>query len=249
MRIPLIAGNWKMHKTCSEARLLVEDIKKLGEVQDVELAVCPPYTALREVSLVLGNSGIRLGAQNMHHEDAGAFTGEISPYMLRELKVSYVILGHSERRHIFGEGDEFINKKVHKALETGLCPILCVGETLDEREEGKTEEVVSRQTARGLDGVADELIGGIVIAYEPVWAIGTGKSATAEEANRVIGYIREVADQIAKGQGSRIRILYGGSVKPDNAAELLQQPEIDGALIGGASLKAGDFIAIARKAI
>lgn len=238
-----------MHKTCSEARLLIEDIKKLGEVQNVELAVCPPYTALREASLALGNSGIKLGAQNMHHEDSGAFTGEISPSMLKELNVYYVILGHSERRHIFGEGDEFINKKVHKALETGLCPILCVGETLDEREEGMTEEVVSRQTARGLEGVADEVVGGIVIAYEPVWAIGTGKSATAEEANRVIGYIRKVVEQLAKGQGSRIRILYGGSVKPDNAAELLQQPEIDGALIGGASLKAGDFIAIARKAI
>jgi triosephosphate isomerase len=249
MRLPLIAGNWKMHKTSGEAVELVKGIKELGSPEGVELAVCPPFTALRDVFLVLKGSNIKLGAQNMHYEDSGAFTGEISPLMLKDLGVEYVIIGHSERRQLFGETDLMVNKKIHKALERELCPIVCVGETLEEREAGKTEEVVGNQIFKALDGVKPGDIVSVVIAYEPIWAIGTGKSATAEEANRVIGYIREVVETLAKDHGDRIRILYGGSVKPANAGELLKQPQIDGALVGGASLSVREFIDIAREAM
>lgn len=249
MRRPLIAGNWKMHKTLGEAVELAKGIRERLHGSEVEVALCPPFTALKSVMDVLLGSGIKLGAQNVHYEDWGAFTGEISPLMLRDLGVEYVIVGHSERRHIFSETDQIINKKVHKLMEKGLVPILCVGETLQQREEGKTGEVVNGQVTEGLRGLEKEQVERIVIAYEPVWAIGTGRSATAEEANRVIGYIREVIGTLAgKDTAERVRVLYGGSVKPGNAAGILRQPQVDGALVGGASLKVEDFLSIIEQA-
>jgi triosephosphate isomerase len=244
MRSPIIAGNWKMNMTTAQAVELVEDIKKAADFGNAEVVVCPPYTALRDVGAALGQSGIRLGAQNMYYRDNGAYTGEISPAMLIDLGVDYVIIGHSERRQIFGETDQMVNLKVRKAVETGLRPILCVGETLEQRDAGKTEEVVKGQVSKGFEGLDRSGMAKTVIAYEPIWAIGTGRAATAADADRVIGYIREVVDSIMPGLGNEIRILYGGSVKASNAVELLRQKNIDGALVGGASLKADEFIGI-----
>jgi triosephosphate isomerase len=240
----LIAGNWKMHKTIPEALDLVRELKELvKDVNDRDILVCPPFTALYQVSRELEGSNIVLGGQNMYFEEQGAFTGEISPLMLKDAGCSYVILGHSERRHIFGETNELVNKKVLSAVNHGLIPILCVGELLEERESGNTQEVVEKQVREGLKGIDgnDEF----VIAYEPVWAIGTGKTATPELAEEVHFFIRQVlSDMFGSEKANSVRILYGGSVKPENAAGLLNMENIDGALVGGASLKAESFAKI-----
>jgi len=242
----LIAGNWKMHKTVQEAVELVRELKELvSDVKDRDILVCPPFTALYAVSRELEGSNIALGAQNMFYEEKGAFTGEISPLMVKDVGCSYVILGHSERRHIFSETDELINKKVLSAVNHGLIPILCVGETLQEREEDKTKEVIERQVKEGLKGLNET--SEFVIAYEPVWAIGTGKTATPELAEEVHSFIREIlAEMFGKEKADSRRILYGGSVKPENAAGLMSQPNIDGSLVGGASLKAESFAKIVK---
>lgn len=253
-RIPLVAGNWKMYKTIAEARQLVPElVGGLDPIEGVEKAVCPPFTALLPVKALLEGSSIRLGAQNMHWENSGAYTGEISPLMVAEL-CTYVIIGHSERRAYFGETDETVNKKVKAAYAAGLIPILCVGETLQENEAGKTGEVVERQVKRGLQEIslAPEKDGSIplVIAYEPVWAIGTGRAASGEDANTVVQkYIRpSLAQLFGAAIAQSVRVLYGGSVKASNASEFFNQPEIDGALVGGASLKADEFIGIVKAA-
>ena len=227
---------------------LVGDLKEmLADVGDVEVVVCPPFTALDAVREALRGSNIELGAQNMYWEEEGAFTGEISPLMLRNLGCTYVILGHSERRTYFGETDEGVNRKVKSALANGLLPIICVGETLEQRDAGKTEEVVVRQTKAALSGVKTNGAERIVIAYEPVWAIGTGRNASADEANRVIHLIRQsVAEVFNERIAQEVRIQYGGSVKPQNIADFLGQPDIDGALVGGASLDAASFAAIVK---
>jgi len=242
----LIAGNWKMNKTVPEAIELVRELKeRLKGVEDRDVLVCPPFTALYPVGRELEGSSILMGAQNMFYEEKGAFTGEISPVMLKDVGCSYVILGHSERRHIFGESDELINRKVISAVNHDLIPILCVGETLQEREEGRTQEVVERQVREGLKGLKPE--NEFVIAYEPVWAIGTGRSATPEMAQEVHAFIREILTELfGKEKAEGVRILYGGSVKPENAKGLLEMPDIDGALVGGASLKAESFSAIVK---
>ncbi len=233
-----------MHKTVPEAVSLVKELKELlTEIKDREVLVCPPFTAIYAVKREIEGSPIKLGAQNMFYEEKGAFTGEISPLMLKDLGCSYVILGHSERRHIFGETDELINKKVASAVKHGLVPILCVGELLEERESGKTKNVVERQLLEGLKGLkeGDEF----VIAYEPVWAIGTGKTATPEQAQEVHKFIRELlAENFGREKAERVRILYGGSVKPENIKGLMEMPDIDGALVGGASLRAASFAKI-----
>lgn len=248
MRRRIIAGNWKMNKTRDEAVDLVGDLKEtLADAGDVEVVVCPPFTALDAVREALRGSNIELGAQNMHWEEEGAYTGEISPLMLRSLGCMYVILGHSERRTYFGETDETVNRKVKSAMANGLLPIICVGETLEERDAGKTEEVVVRQTEAALSGVKTNGAERIVIAYEPVWAIGTGRNASADEANRVIHLIRQsVAEVFNERIAQEVRIQYGGSVKPQNIADFLGQPDIDGALVGGASLDAASFAAIVK---
>ncbi len=243
MRIPIIAGNWKMNTTVGDAvKLVKEMLPAAASIQGVEQVVCPPFVSLAAVAEVLKGSPIKLGAQNMFFEEKGAYTGEISPLMLKGL-CSYVIIGHSERRAYFGETDELINKKVHAAIKAGLYPILCVGETLERREQGKAEEVITGQVTKGLAGVPP--MGTLVIAYEPVWAIGTGKAATGEDANKMIGLIRRVAGGVLNSEtASHIRIQYGGSVTSSNITEFVAQPEIDGALVGGASLKAAEFASI-----
>jgi len=251
MRKKIVAGNWKMNKTVEEAVALAEGIKReLADCKVVDVVVCPPFTALKAVSDVLSETMIKLGAQNMCAEDDGPYTGEISHTMLRELFVRYVILGHSERREYFGETDELVNRKVHKALEKNLRPIVCVGEKLEQREAGETEAVVERQVRGSLAGVAPESFNELVIAYEPVWAIGTGRTATAEQAQEVHAFIRRVvADMAGEAAAAAVRIQYGGSVKPNNAAELFACPDIDGGLIGGASLEVNSFVAIVKAAI
>lgn len=249
MRKPLIAGNWKMYKTNDEAEVLAREIKDaLGNVDKVEVALCPPFTALERVGRVISDSKIALGAQNMFWEDEGAFTGEVSPKMLLALGCRYVILGHSERRKYFKESDEEVKRKVSKALDVGLLPILCVGETLEERKAGKTWSVVERQLLSAIEGVKD--LRGLVIAYEPVWAIGTGVPATGEDALEVISSIRKKLSEVAgERTASSIRILYGGSVKPENIMEFMKYEDIDGALVGGASLKADSFVGIVIKVV
>ena len=248
MRQHIIAGNWKMHKTVDEAVSLVNELKNLvRDASDVEVVVCPPFTAIYAVREALRGSNIQLAAQNMHWEDEGAFTGEVSPIMLRNLGCKYVILGHSERRTYFGETDEGVNRKAKSAIANGLLPIICVGETLEEREGGKTEEVVTRQTKAALEGIKTKGAERIVIADEPVWAIGTGRTASSDEANRVIRIIRNTVAEVFNSRiADEIRIQYGGSVKPGNIADLLNQPDIDGALVGGASLDASSFAAIVK---
>ena len=240
----LIAGNWKMNRTASEGTDLVNEIKiGLGQKLDVGVAICPPFTALESCAKALEDSNIQLGAQNMHPKLEGAYTGEISPVMLRSLFCTCVSLGHSERREYFEESDAFINEKVLAALESSLKPILCVGETLEQREAGDTFNVVRRQLVDGLKGVTADAADSLVIAYEPVWAIGTGKTATPEMAQEVHKMIRdELTSLLGQAAADKIRILYGGSMKPENASELLDQPDIDGGLIGGASLKAKSFL-------
>lgn len=247
MRQPIIAGNWKMNNTIEEAGDLIRNLLPLIEKRDREVIVCPSFVCLSEVAKLLEGSEVVLGAQNMHYEDKGAYTGEVSPIFLKEVGVSYVIIGHSERRHIFGEKDEFINKKVKAALKYGLNPILCVGETLEEREKGITYDIIKTQIDRGLLGLKNENMAKLVIAYEPVWAIGTGKTATKEDANEVISYIRRLLyEKFDKKVGDNTRILYGGSVKPSNIKGFMDMDEIDGALVGGASLNAEDFSQIAN---
>jgi len=247
-----MAGNWKMHHTHLDA---IQVVQKLGyrlEPEDYdrcEVVVCPAFTALRSVQTVIeaDRLPIVLGAQDVHWEDKGAYTGEVSPPMLAKLNVTYVIVGHSERREYFGETDESVNRKLKAVLAQRMTPIMCVGETLEEREAGGTAAKVSRQVHGGLDGVPPEQVGALVIAYEPIWAIGTGRNATPEDANETIGVIRSLVAGVAgEGAATSVRIQYGGSVKPGNIAALMAMPEIDGALVGGASLDADDFARIVR---
>ena len=248
-RTPLIAGNWKMHKTVAEARALADDlVGRLKPADIVDVAVCPPFTALAQVVERARGSGIAVIAQNMHHEISGAFTGEIAPPMLTELDVDGVILGHSERREHFAETDRALQAKVPAALQAGLLPILCVGETEEERETGATERKLRHQVQEDLSRVPGERLADVVIAYEPVWAIGTGRVATPEQAQEAIAFVRALIGDRSQQSASRMRILYGGSVDPGNAAELLALPDVDGALVGGASLQAESFAAIVAAA-
>ena len=240
MRKPIIAGNGKMNKTAAEGAALVNALKPLVKDAPCDVVVCVPFTDIPAVSAAVKGSNVHLGAQNVHFAEKGAYTGEISAEMLKEFGVEYVIIGHSERRQYFGETDETVNKRMHAALAAGLIPIVCVGESLEERETGKTEAVLSVQIKEGLKGLDD--VSKIVIAYEPVWAIGTGKTATAEQANETIGFIRKtLAETFCPKCAEKVRIQYGGSMNAKNCKELMAMPEIDGGLIGGASLKAEDF--------
>ncbi len=246
MRKPIMAGNWKMNTSIKEAVELVTGLKReVAGVTDVDIAVCPPFTHLTSLQDVISGSNIGLGAQNMYVTEDGAFTGEISPTMLKDTGCTYVILGHSERRQYFNESDEFINTKVKKALEHGLTPIICVGESLEQREKGITGDIVTAQVKGCLAGLSDDQMLKCVIAYEPVWAIGTGKTASNEQAQEVHALIRGLLTELfSESIAQQIRIQYGGSVKPDNVAGLMQQPDIDGALVGGASLKVDSFTKI-----
>jgi triosephosphate isomerase (TIM) len=248
MRRSIVAGNWKMYKTRDEAlNLALGLISRVSDARSVDVVICPPFTALPAVGEILEGSGLLLGAQNMHPEPEGAYTGEIAAAMLLPLGVRYVILGHSERRQYFGEQDAYINLKVKSALAAGLVPILCVGETLQQRESGETETVVGRQLEKGLHEAGPESPNNLVIAYEPVWAIGTGVHAAPQQAQEVHAYIRaRLTEFFGAEAAGHMRICYGGSVKPDNAAELMRQPDIDGALVGGASLAADDFARIVK---
>jgi len=244
-RVPLVAGNWKMHKTVREAVETVSALVPLvGAVEGVDIVVCPPFTALADVGRALAGSKIELGAQDMHWEPQGAYTGAVSGPMLWDLGCTYVIVGHSERRRHFGETDEAVGRKTAVAFAQELVPILCVGETLEERDAGRTEEVVARQIRLGTPDLTPEAAAQLVVAYEPVWAIGTGRAATGEEANRVSGLIRGWLRKRFGEAAEAVRILYGGSVTPQNIAEFAGQPEIDGALVGGASLDPHAFAAI-----
>ena len=243
MRKPIIAGNWKMNKTASQAVELINELKPLVAKSKPEVVVCVPYTDLWVVKEAIKGSKIKLGAENVAWADSGAFTGEISAEMLKEIGVEYVIIGHSERRQYFGETDQTVNMRLHQALKNDLKPIVCVGETLTEREKNKTKKVLKKQVLEGLKDVSD--FSNIVIAYEPVWAIGTGKTATAEDANKTIGFIRSLVKKTWGAEVAKsLRIQYGGSMKPTNAKELMAMRHIDGGLIGGAALKAQDFAGI-----
>jgi len=247
-RKSFVAGNWKMNTTRAGAVQLAQDlVKRIGRQEKTDVAVCPPFVYLTAIAEVLAGSRIALGAQDMFHEDNGAFTGEISGAMLKDVGCRYVILGHSERRHVLGESDELINRKVIKALADGLEAILCVGELLEERESGQTPDVVQRQVQIGLEGVGRQEVQRVTLAYEPVWAIGTGRNATPAQAQEVHAMIRGLlAERYDAALSQRIRIQYGGSVKPSNARELLGQDDVDGALVGGASLQAADFAEIVQ---
>ena len=249
-RKKLIAGNWKMNKTPADGVALANDIvTAIGKMSEVDVVVCPPFTALESVGKTLEGSNVKLGAQNMHFEASGAFTGQVSAPMLRAIFTTHVILGHSECRTIFGETDELVNKKVLAALKNQLRPIFCVGETLAERESGSTLKVVQTQVERGLEGVSKDLAASVIVAYEPVWAIGTGKVATTEQAQEVHAFIRGLlAKLFTETVAQRMRILYGGSMKPANAPELLAQKDIDGGLIGGASLESRSFVELVTAA-
>jgi triosephosphate isomerase len=250
MRKPIVAGNWKMHKAVGEAIDLAAEIKgRLADDDSVEAVLCPPFTALKAVGDLIRYSNLALGAQNLFWEPQGAYTGEISAAMLEDLGCSYAIVGHSERRTYFNETDEGVARKAEALLSAGLSPIVCVGETLEQREAGETEEVVRTQVENGLGGLGEGLLR-TVIAYEPVWAIGTGKTATAEQAQEVHEFIRGLVRSMAGDDiAEAIRIQYGGSVKPENAAEIFGKPDVDGGLIGGASLKADPFVAIVKAAV
>ena len=249
-RTPFVAGNWKMNKTAAEARDLVSKmLTPLREISNVEKVLCPPFTSISSVSAMLEGSGIGLGAQNLHWEEKGAFTAEVAPGMVKEF-CGYVIIGHSERRTYFGETDETVNRKLHAALKFDLTPIVCVGETLDQYDSGQTAEVVRRQIAVGFAEVDSAIAARIVVAYEPVWAIGTGKASSGENANDVHGKVIRAAlsDLFGADNAQAIRILYGGSVTAANASEFFSQSDIDGALVGGASLKPDEFVAITKAA-
>ncbi len=251
-RKPLISGNWKMHHNHFEAIQTVQKLSYALDTEDylaVDVSVHPPFTDIRSVQTVIESDkmDMALGAQNCHWEDKGAFTGEVSPPMLAKLNVKYVIVGHSERRELFGETDEDVNRKARAVLAQGMTPILCCGETLEEREAGTTESKVEGQVRAGLAKITKEQVGGLVVAYEPIWAIGTGRTASAEDAQAVCAFIRGVVSSVAGAEAAAaVRIQYGGSVKPNNAAELMGQPDIDGALVGGASLDPDDFSRIVR---
>ena len=251
MRKTVIAGNWKMNNDLRESEKLIVELKNLlqNEKPNCDVIVCPPYTSLSEASKLLKGSQIKLGAQNMHFEENGAFTGEVSAMMLKSVGCEYVILGHSERRHIFGESNEMINKKIKKALSAGLKPIFCVGELLEERERGTTNDVVKKQILKGLAEISADEMKNIIVAYEPVWAIGTGKTASPAQAQEVHEFIRDLVEiTYSLEVANDLVIQYGGSVKPDNAKELISQKDIDGALVGGACLKADSFMGIIKGA-
>jgi triosephosphate isomerase len=250
MRKKVIAGNWKMNKTLVESQELVSKIiNGLGKDNKCDVIVSPPFTSLSEINSLIENTPVKLGAQNMHFEESGAYTGEISVNMLKSVGCEYVILGHSERRAIFNESDEFINKKTKAALDKKLKVIFCVGELLEQRERGITMDVISEQIAKGLDEISSSAMSEIIIAYEPVWAIGTGKTATPQQAQEVHSFIRElISKKYSSSIAENLIIQYGGSVKPENAGELLSQKDIDGALVGGACLKADSFLGIIASA-
>ena len=244
MRKPIIAGNWKMNKTLSEARSFAEEVKGLVPATDrIDSVICAPALFLQNLVEVTEGSDVKIGAQNMHFEENGAFTGEISPKALADLGVNYVIIGHSERREMFNETDETVNKKALAAFKYNLTPIICCGETLEQRENGETNQLVGDQVKKALAGLTDEQVKQSVIAYEPIWVIGTGKSSTSKDANDVCAYVRQVvAQQFSQDVADAVRIQYGGSVKPENIKEYMAQPDIDGALVGGASLEAQSFL-------
>lgn len=244
MRKPIIAGNWKMHKTLDEAKSFVKEVSGLIPDEDkIDSVICAPTLFLNALVEDAAGKKLHIGAQNMHFEESGAFTGETSPHALKDLNVEYVILGHSERRELFAETNASVNKKVHAAFKYDLVPIMCVGESLEQRENEETKSVVKAQVEQGLSGLSEEQVKKVVIAYEPIWAIGTGKSATSEDANEVCAYIRSVvADKFSKETADQVRIQYGGSVKPETIEELMNQSDIDGALVGGASLKPQSFL-------
>lgn len=248
MRRPMIAGNWKLHKTVAEALELAEALKKdLAGVGDADIVVAPVFTGLAKVAEALAGSNIVLAAQNCYPEKDGAFTGEVSPFLLKDAGCRYVIVGHSERRHLFGETDSFINRKIKAVLGEQMEAIFCIGETLEEREAGRTFEVLGRQLRMGLEGLTDRDLKRVIVAYEPVWAIGTGRTATPGQAQEAHAFIRKtLAEVYGRPAAQWTRILYGGSVKPDNVDDLMAQPDLDGALVGGASLEAADFARIAR---
>jgi triosephosphate isomerase len=248
-RLPFIAANWKMNKTIAEAEAYIQALlPQVGAVDDVEVVICPPYTALQAMVHSARGSSVQVYAQSMHEADAGAFTGEISAPMLTEIDVQGVILGHSERRQLYNETDRALQQKVPEALAAGLVPILCVGETEEERERGDTERKLRHQVQEGLEKVATDQLPGVVIAYEPIWAIGTGLVATPDQAQEAIAFVRALVEDRDKAAGQAVRILYGGSLKPDNAPELLALPDVDGALVGGASLEAASFAQIVETA-
>ncbi|MFH1783359.1 MAG: triose-phosphate isomerase [bacterium] len=248
MRTPILAGNWKMHKTIDEAIKMVSELKvKVADVKDRQVIVCPVFTALSRVHEFIKDSNIELGAQNVHWEQKGAFTGEVSVEMIRDTGCKYIIIGHSERRQYFGETDETVNKRVNAVFSGNLLPIVCVGETLQEREKDLTFKVVEKQVHNGLKGLGEDVISSLIVAYEPVWAIGTGKTATPEQAEEVHKFIRDLLKRMyGEGASHAIRILYGGSVKPSNVKELMSKENIDGGLVGGASLDAESFSQIIK---
>lgn len=248
MRKPIIAGNWKMHNTIAEGKALVKELAALvKDVKDVEIVVCPTATALSSIAEAVKGTNLHVGAQNMHWEAKGAFTGEIAACMLQEIGVEYVIIGHSERREYFGETDETVNKRSKAVLAAGMTPIICCGESLETREAGNYKEFVCDQIKKALDGMSKEDVAKVVIAYEPIWAIGTGKTATSDQANEVCAIIRtKIAELFDQSTAEQVRIQYGGSVKPANATEIMGKSDVDGALVGGASLKAVDFSQIVK---
>jgi len=249
MRKTIIAGNWKMNKTLREGQELAIALRReLYQIEDVDIVVCPPYTLLAYLANALETSNILIGAQDVYWQDEGAFTGEVSPVMLKDIGCKFVIIGHSERRAYFGETNESVNNKIKASLRHDLTPIVCVGETLSERESGQTFKVLDDHIENGLKGITDTDILKIVIAYEPVWAIGTGKNATAQQAQEAQKYIRDLLRKMYNDIADTVRIQYGGSVKPDNITELMREPDVDGALVGGASLKVETFVEIVKKA-
>ena len=249
MRTPFIAGNWKMYKTVAETVNFVKELRGLvKDVEGVEIVLAPPFTAMHAAAEAARHSNMGVAAQDMHWEREGAFTGAVSASMIREAGATYVIVGHSERRTLFGETDATVNQKIIAALTAGLVPIACVGETLDQRERGETFDLLDRQVRQGLDAVTADQVGQLVVAYEPVWAIGTGRTATAAQAAEVHAHIRRrLREWFGPEAAEKCRVIYGGSVKPENTAELITQPDVDGALVGGASLNVGSFLEIVTK--
>lgn len=244
MRTPIIAGNWKMNNTIKVGLQLIDEIKSHKLSEEVEAVICVPFTFFIDAKRAIKNTNIKLGAQNMHFEENGAYTGEVSPLMLKEIGVDYVIIGHSERRQYFNETDETVNKKVKSAILHKIKPIVCVGETLEEREANKEKEIVKNQILQAFKDIDEKDIDNIVIAYEPIWAIGTGKTASSDDANNMLCFIREIIGEKYGAKKDIIRIQYGGSVKPSNIKELMNKSDVDGALVGGASLKAEDFVSL-----
>lgn len=245
MRKPIIAGNWKMNNTPSDTKVFINSLKQKELSEDVEKIIATPFTSLYLANELLNDTDIKIGAQNMYFEDRGAFTGEVSGQMLKDLNVSYVIIGHSERREIFNESDELLNKKVKAAISKELSPILCCGETIEEREAQKHQEKIKNQITKDLEGISEKDLDKLVIAYEPIWAIGTGKTASPEDAEEMCKYIREILEELySKDLADNIRILYGGSVKPENVKEIMAKENVDGALVGGASLKVDSFTSL-----